>query len=182
MQRVVSLLPQHEGRSAHRLQCGLQLLDGGIWPVRIKPAEGATSRRAGQHGKQLRQFQAAVRRQRFHQMVNALEKDADLSALRGYAEDSGEGRWTVQAAVDHAVPLPVITSALFARFSSRQDDSPAMKMIAALRNQFGGHAVTSRAGSTEKGADSPGADAGAEAGHDPAEGRERGEPGKPPGA
>jgi 6-phosphogluconate dehydrogenase len=91
-------------------------------------------------------------------MVNALEQDDDLSELRGYAEDSGEGRWTVEAAVDHAVPLPVITAALFARFSSRQEDSPAMKMIAALRNQFGGHAVTSAAGSVEKGADSPGAD------------------------
>jgi len=116
-------------------------------------------------------------------MVNALEKDADLSGLRGYAEDSGEGRWTVQAAIDHAVPLPVITASLFARFSSRQDDSPAMKMIAALRNQFGGHAVTSAAGSVEKGADSPGADAeGAVSGeqHDAAHGRERGEPGTPP--
>ncbi len=91
-------------------------------------------------------------------MVNALDEDADLSALRGYAEDSGEGRWTVEAAVDHAVPLPVITAALYARFASRQDDSPSMKMIAALRNQFGGHAVTSSAGSVEKGADSPGAD------------------------
>ena len=77
-------------------------------------------------------------------MVNALDQDKDLSQLRGYAEDSGEGRWTVQAAVDHAVPLPVITAALFARFASRQDDSPAMKVVAALRNQFGGHAVTSK--------------------------------------
>ncbi len=91
-------------------------------------------------------------------MVNALREDDDLSGLRGYAEDSGEGRWTVEAAIDHAVPLPVITAALFARFGSRQDDSPAMKMIAALRNQFGGHAVTSAAGSVDKGADSPGAD------------------------
>jgi 6-phosphogluconate dehydrogenase len=117
-------------------------------------------------------------------MVNALEKDADLSGLRGYAEDSGEGRWTVQAAVDHAVPLPVITASLFARFGSRQEDSPAMKMIAALRNQFGGHAVTSRAGEVEKGADSPGADSdvGNVDGHSPEHGRERGEPGTPPGA
>jgi 6-phosphogluconate dehydrogenase len=92
-------------------------------------------------------------------MVRALEEDDDLSRLRGYAEDSGEGRWTVEAAIEHAVPLPVITAALFARFGSRQDDSPAMKMIAALRNQFGGHAVTSTAGSVERGADSPGADA-----------------------
>jgi 6-phosphogluconate dehydrogenase len=91
--------------------------------------------------------------------IRALDDDEHLEKLRGYAEDSGEGRWTVQAAVDHAVPLPVITAALFARFASRQDDSPSMKMIAALRNQFGGHAVTAAAGSTEKGADAPGADA-----------------------
>jgi 6-phosphogluconate dehydrogenase len=91
--------------------------------------------------------------------VRALDDDEHLGKLRGFAADSGEGRWTVQAAVDHAVPLPVITAALFARFASRQDDSPAMKMIAALRNQFGGHPVTSAAGSTEKGADAPGADA-----------------------
>ncbi|GIH93175.1 phosphogluconate dehydrogenase (NAD(+)-dependent, decarboxylating) [Planobispora siamensis] len=91
-------------------------------------------------------------------MVRALDEDPDLSELRGYAQDSGEGRWTVQAAVDHAVPLPVITAALYARFASRQDDSPAMKVVAALRNQFGGHAVTAKAGEVEKGADSPGAD------------------------
>ncbi|RNL83179.1 decarboxylating 6-phosphogluconate dehydrogenase [Halostreptopolyspora alba] len=74
-------------------------------------------------------------------LVRALDDDPDLSELRGYAEDSGEGRWTVGAAVDHAVPAPVITAALYARFASRQPDSPAMKVIAALRNQFGGHAV-----------------------------------------
>ena len=91
--------------------------------------------------------------------VRALDDDEHLHDLRGFAQDSGEGRWTVQAAVDHAVPLPVITAALFARFASRQDDSLAMKMIAALRNQFGGHAVTAAAGETEKGADAPGADA-----------------------
>jgi 6-phosphogluconate dehydrogenase len=91
--------------------------------------------------------------------VRALDTDQHLAQLRGVAADSGEGRWTVQAAVDHAVPLPVITAALYARFSSRQDDSPAMKMIAALRNQFGGHPVTAAAGSTEPGADAPGADA-----------------------
>jgi 6-phosphogluconate dehydrogenase len=88
----------------------------------------------------------------------ALDADDDLSGLRGYAEDSGEGRWTVEAAIDHAVPLPVITAALYARFGSRQDDSPAMKVIAALRNQFGGHAVTAAPGMVEKGADAPGAD------------------------
>ena len=76
-------------------------------------------------------------------LVRALDEDPELENLRGYAQDSGEGRWTVQAAVDHAVPLPVITAALFARFASRQDDSPSMKVVAALRNQFGGHAVES---------------------------------------
>jgi 6-phosphogluconate dehydrogenase len=74
-------------------------------------------------------------------LVRALDADPQLASLRGYAEDSGEGRWTVQAAVDHGVPLPVISAALFARFSSRQDDSPAMKVVAALRHQFGGHPV-----------------------------------------
>ncbi|MGQ4427915.1 phosphogluconate dehydrogenase (NAD(+)-dependent, decarboxylating), partial [Streptomyces violaceoruber] len=75
--------------------------------------------------------------------VNALDEDHHLEKLRGYAEDSGEGRWTVEAAIDNAVPLPAITASLFARFASRQDDSPQMKMVAALRNQFGGHAVES---------------------------------------
>ncbi len=115
-------------------------------------------------------------------MVNALTEDAHLDKLRGYAQDSGEGRWTVQAAVDHAVPLPVITAALYARFASRQDDSPAMKVVAALRNQFGGHAVTSAAGAQEKGADSPGADADAGTGTDEhaGESHDRGTPGTPP--
>jgi len=80
------------------------------------------------------------------------------------------------------VPLPVITAALFARFASRQDDSPAMKMIAALRNQFGGHAVTAAAGSTETGADAPGADAGAPSSEpgDPGEAQGRGTTGTVP--
>src|SRR5690606_11226883 len=76
--------------------------------------------------------------------VNALDEDEHLEALRGYAQDSGEGRWTVEAAIDHAVPLPAITASLFARFSSRQEDSPQMKMIAALSNQCGGHAVAKK--------------------------------------
>jgi 6-phosphogluconate dehydrogenase len=71
----------------------------------------------------------------------ALDEDPGLAQLRGYAEDTGEGRWTVDEAVRLGVPLNVITASLFARFASRQDDSPAMKAIAALRNQFGGHAV-----------------------------------------
>ncbi len=117
-------------------------------------------------------------------MVRALDEDPTLEKLRGYAQDSGEGRWTVQAAVDHAVPLPVITAALFARFASRQDDSPAMKVVAALRNQFGGHPVTSSAGSDEVGADAPGADAQvpSTSGHDPAQSQQRGSAGTPPAA
>lgn len=74
-------------------------------------------------------------------MVRALEQDPHLEEIEGYADDSGEGRWTVNAAVDLAVPVPTIAASLFARFVSRQDDSPAMKMVAAMRNQFGGHAV-----------------------------------------
>lgn len=73
--------------------------------------------------------------------VNALTEDEHLERIRGYAADSGEGRWTVESAIDLAVPVPAIASSLFARFTSRQEDSPAMKMIAAMRNQFGGHAV-----------------------------------------
>jgi 6-phosphogluconate dehydrogenase len=74
-------------------------------------------------------------------LVKALEEDPGLSGITGWTDDSGEGRWTVNEAVDHAVPLPVISAALFARFASRQEDSPTMKAVAALRNQFGGHAV-----------------------------------------
>jgi 6-phosphogluconate dehydrogenase len=74
-------------------------------------------------------------------LVKALEDDPELERLTGWVEDSGEGRWTVEEAINHAVPVPVISAALFARFASRQEDSPAMKAVAALRNQFGGHAV-----------------------------------------
>ncbi len=84
-------------------------------------------------------------------LVTALEDDPGLSKIRGYAEDSGEGRWTVEAAIDNAVPVHTIAASLFARFSSRQDESPAMQAVAAMRQQFGGHAVQ----------------AAAEAGHDP---------------
>ncbi len=74
-------------------------------------------------------------------MVAALDDDPGLAKIRGYAEDSGEGRWTVEAGIEHAVATPAITAALYARFVSRQDDSPSMKAIAAMRNQFGGHAT-----------------------------------------
>ncbi len=75
---------------------------------------------------------------------NALQDDPWLERLRGYVDDSGEGRWTVEEAVDRAVPLPAISAALYARFASREDDSAAMRFIAALRNEFGGHAVKER--------------------------------------
>jgi 6-phosphogluconate dehydrogenase len=78
-------------------------------------------------------------------LVAALEEDTHLEKIRGYADDSGEGRWTVEAAIDNAVPMHVIAASLFARFTSRQDDSPAMKAIAAMRNQFGGHATRTEA-------------------------------------
>jgi 6-phosphogluconate dehydrogenase len=74
----------------------------------------------------------------------ALDEDPELAELSGYTEDTGEGRWTVDEAARLAVPLNVITASLFARFASRQDDSPAMKAVAALRQQFGGHAVHKR--------------------------------------
>jgi 6-phosphogluconate dehydrogenase len=89
--------------------------------------------------------------------VLALESDPGLEKIRGYAADSGEGRWTVEAGIDNAVPMPVITAALFARFASRQDDSPAMKMVAALRNQFGGHAVETAGSVAASDAIAPGA-------------------------
>ncbi len=73
--------------------------------------------------------------------ANALAEDQDLSDLRGWVADSGEGRWTVFEAIDQDVPAPVITLALQMRFVSRQDDSYAAKLLAAMRNQFGGHAV-----------------------------------------
>ncbi|MGN6175179.1 MAG: phosphogluconate dehydrogenase (NAD(+)-dependent, decarboxylating) [Streptosporangiaceae bacterium] len=75
-------------------------------------------------------------------LVRALDEDPGLEKIRGVAQDSGEGRWTVQAAIDHAVPMPAISAALYARFASREGDPPAMKVVAALRQQFGGHPVT----------------------------------------
>jgi 6-phosphogluconate dehydrogenase len=72
----------------------------------------------------------------------ALAKPDDFNAIRGYVEDSGEGRWTVQESVERAVATPVITASLFARFSSRDDERMAARIVAALRNQFGGHRLT----------------------------------------
>jgi 6-phosphogluconate dehydrogenase len=76
-------------------------------------------------------------------LADALKKDPKLAGIKGYAEDTGEGRWTVEQAIEKAVPMPVITEALFARFRSRQNEDTAFgsKIVAALRNEFGGHAV-----------------------------------------
>jgi 6-phosphogluconate dehydrogenase len=74
-------------------------------------------------------------------LARALKEDPDFTQITGYTEDSGEGRWTVEEAINHRVPMPVIAASLFARFASRQEDSPTMKAVSALRNQFGGHAV-----------------------------------------
>ena len=74
-------------------------------------------------------------------LAKALKEDPKFVDISGYTEDSGEGRWTVEEAISHRVPMPVIAASLFARFASRQDDSPTMKAVSALRNQFGGHAV-----------------------------------------
>lgn len=73
--------------------------------------------------------------------ANAFEEDPNLDEIKGYVEDSGEGRWTVMESIDHAIPAPVIALSLYLRFRSRQEDSFSMKVLAALRNQFGGHAV-----------------------------------------
>ena len=108
-------------------------------------------------------------------LVAALDDDPGLSGIRGYAEDSGEGRWTVEAGIEHAVPTPAITAALYARFVSRQDDSPAMKAVAAMRNQFGGHAVQTNAPAGGDAAGSAGPDQAAAQTGDAGSGHEPGE-------
>ena len=86
-------------------------------------------------------FGSVVRSWLLDLTANALSEDQDLSAIKGWVADSGEGRWTVFEAIDQDVAAPVITLALMMRFVSRQDESYAAKMLAAMRNQFGGHAV-----------------------------------------
>ncbi|PKP49210.1 MAG: 6-phosphogluconate dehydrogenase (decarboxylating) [Bacteroidetes bacterium HGW-Bacteroidetes-1] len=90
------------------------------------------------------QYGSVVRSWLLELAVNALREDPKLEQLQDYVSDSGEGRWTVQTAIDFDVPAHVITASLFTRFQSRQDASFAMKMLAALRNQFGGHAVKTK--------------------------------------
>jgi 6-phosphogluconate dehydrogenase len=86
-------------------------------------------------------FGSVVRSWLLDLTANALAEDVELSDIKGYVPDSGEGRWTVFEAIDLDVPAPVITHSLFARFVSRQEESYAAKLLAAMRHQFGGHAV-----------------------------------------
>ena len=72
-------------------------------------------------------------------LVDAYQRDPDLSTVRGWVEDSGEGRWTVMAAIEEAVPVPVLTAALFERFSSRGEGDFANRLLSAMRHEFGGH-------------------------------------------
>ena len=110
-------------------------------------AEGFEIMNASEFELDLRQLAAlwqhgsVVRSWLLELLERALSDDPGLGSIRGYVQDSGEGRWTVQAAIDEDVPAPVITLSLMARFASRQDESFAAKVNAALRNQFGGHAV-----------------------------------------
>ncbi|MEA2655600.1 MAG: 6-phosphogluconate dehydrogenase [Chloroflexota bacterium] len=74
-------------------------------------------------------------------IADGLSRDPQLAGIKGFVEDTGEGRWTVEAAIEESVPAPIITHSLFARFRSRMEDTFADKMLAMMRNQFGGHAV-----------------------------------------
>jgi 6-phosphogluconate dehydrogenase len=74
-------------------------------------------------------------------IANGLSEDPQLARIKGWVEDTGEGRWTVEAAIEESVPAPVITTALFERFRSRMEDTFADKLLAMMRNQFGGHGV-----------------------------------------
>ncbi len=95
--------------------------------------------RVWQHGSVIRSWLLEL-------ATSALEGDPDLSEIAAYVEDSGEGRWTLETAIDRAIPVPTIATALFSRFASRQDVSYAGKMVAALRKEFGGHAVRAAEG------------------------------------
>jgi 6-phosphogluconate dehydrogenase len=90
---------------------------------------------------ELWQHGSVVRSWLLELLERAFAEDPGLESIRGYVEDSGEGRWTVETAIEQRVPAPTIALSLFARFASRQDESFAAKVNAALRNQFGGHAV-----------------------------------------
>lgn len=110
-------------------------------------AEGFELMKASEFGYDLREVThvwnqgSVVRSWLLELCERAFVKDPELKQLKAYVDDSGEGRWTVDEAVAHAVPVPTIAASLFARFTSRQESSFAMRVLAALRNEFGGHAV-----------------------------------------
>ena len=141
-----------EGGYAHVGRSGaghfVKMIHNGIeYGMMQSLAEGFEIIRASEFDADLRQLAdlwqhgSVVRGWLLELLERALAEDPDLASIRGYVEDSGEGRWTVEAAIDERVPAPAITLALFARFASRQDESFAAKVNAALRKQFGGHAV-----------------------------------------
>jgi len=122
----------HNGIEYGMLQAygeGFEILEKSPFPFDLKQLASIWS-----HGSVVRSWLLEL-------AVLAFTDDAKLEGIRGYVDDTGEGRWTVQAAIDENVPAPVITLSLLARFASRQDESFSAKVIAALRNQFGGHAV-----------------------------------------
>ena len=108
---------------------GFELMHASEYPIDLGAVAGLWN-----HGSVVRSWLLEL-------TARALAEDGDLSALKGYVEDSGEGRWTLHEAIDRGVPLPVLAAALFTRFRSREDNPFAERMLAALRNQFGGHAV-----------------------------------------
>jgi 6-phosphogluconate dehydrogenase len=108
---------------------GFQVLEKSEYPVDLTQVG-----KIWQHGSVVRSWLLDL-------AVSAFEKDPKLEALEGWVDDSGEGRWTIEAAIDEDVPAPVITMALFSRFYSRDRDSFSWRVLAALRNEFGGHAV-----------------------------------------
>ena len=126
---------RQDGPQRHRVRADARLRRG------LRAARGLRARRPTCPGvfKSWREG-TVVRSWLLDLLDRALDEDPELAELRGYADDTGEGRWTVEEAIRLAVPMNVIAASLFARFASRQDDSPAMKAVAALRNQFGGHA------------------------------------------
>jgi 6-phosphogluconate dehydrogenase len=111
---------------------GFEIMHASEYPLDLEAIA-----KAWQHGTVIRSWLLELAGRAFEQ------NGTDLADIKGWVADSGEGRWTVQDAIDHDVPAPIITLSLLARFSSRQDESYSAKVLAALRNQFGGHAVKS---------------------------------------
>jgi 6-phosphogluconate dehydrogenase len=111
---------------------GLEVLETSPFKIDVKQAASGW------------QYGSVIRSWLLELAVKALDEDPGLKGIKPYVEDSGEGRWMVEAAIEQNVPVNVITSSLFARFTSREDNSFAMRLLAALRNQFGGHKTEKR--------------------------------------